>query len=259
MTFKDSPIGWELRRSAVWRTYCRIFRDRKAEDAYEQFYKSLLGSGDGLGILDIGANIGGKTEMFRPLADWIVAVEPDPELAQTLRKRFYFRRRVKIEECAVSDKPGTVQLYKYEGNESFNTLSVDSVERMSSSENNFMGFALPAPHQIDVQCRTLSDLCSLYGPIKYIKIDAEGLEYEIISTLDREIPWISLEFNLPHFEQALRQTLEKMQTISPHYRFNVAITEPPLKLEFDEWLTGEESLAEIKRRGWLYVELYARL
>jgi FkbM family methyltransferase len=259
MTFGDTPIGWELRRSAVWRAYCRIFRDLEAQDAYERFYKSLLGSADGLGILDIGANIGGKTEIFRPLADWIVAVEPDPELARSLRKRFHFRKGVKVEECAVSDRPGTVQLYKYEGHESFNTLSVLSVERLSSSQNNSMGYALPTPHKIDVQSRTLSNLCSMYGPIKYIKIDAEGLEYEIISTLDKKIPLISLEFNLPHFERSLTETVEKIRTISSDYRFNVAITEPPTKFEFDEWLTGEQALAEIKRRGWLYVELYARL
>lgn len=258
-SFRDSRIGWELRRNLAWRTYCRVFRDRKAEDSYERFYRSVIGSGRGLGILDIGANIGGKTEIFRLLADWVVAVEPDPELAQILRRRFYFRKNVKVEECAVSDRPGTVQLHKYEGNESFNTLSVEAVERMSAPENNSRGFALPKPRPVDVQCRTLSDLCRLHGPIKYIKIDAEGLEYEIISTLNQEIPLISLEFNLPHFEKALRQTLEKLRTISSRYRFNVAITEPPLKFEFDEWLAGEDLLAEIKRRGWFYVELYARL
>jgi hypothetical protein len=57
---------------------------------------------------------------------------------------------------------------------------------MSSSEKNFMSFALQAPRPMDGQCRTLSDLCRLHGSIKYMKIDAEGLEYEIISTLDRK-------------------------------------------------------------------------
>jgi hypothetical protein len=112
---------------------------------------------------------------------------------------------------------------------------------------------------IEVQCRTLSDLCSLCAPLKYRKIDAEGLEYEIISTLDREIPLISLEFNLPDFEHALNQTVEKIQAINSRYRFNVAITEPPLKFEFDKWLTDADALAEVKRRGWLYLELHARL
>lgn len=258
-SFRDSQVGWELRRNAVWRSYCRAFRDRKAEDAYEQFYRSAIGPEGGLGILDIGANVGGKTEIFRQLADWVVAVEPDPELARRLRRRFFFRKGVRIEECAISDRPGTVQLYKYEGNEAFNTLNVESVDRMSSPEKNFMGFALPAPRPIDVQSRTLSELCRLHGPVKYIKIDAEGHEYEIISTLDQMIPLISLEFNLPHFDRSLRQTLEKIEAVSSRYRFNVAITEPPLKFEFDEWLSAAESLAAIERRKWFYVELYARL
>ena len=71
------------------------------------------------------------------------------------------------------------------------------------------------------------------------------------------IPLISLEFNLPHFEQSLRRILEKIEAVSSRYRYNLAIMEPPL--EFDEWLTAAESLAEIKRRGWFYVGLYARL
>ena len=81
-TFRDSVIGWELRRNILWRTYCRIFRERRAEDSHEQFYRSVIGSGKGVGILDSGANIGGKTEIFGPLSDWVVAVEPDPELAE---------------------------------------------------------------------------------------------------------------------------------------------------------------------------------
>jgi hypothetical protein len=74
-----------------------------------------------------------------------------------------------------------------------------------------------------------------------------------------EIPLISLEFNLPHFEQSPKLTLEKLRTISSRYTFNVAITEPPLKFEFDEGLMGAELLAEIKRRAWFYVELCAQL
>jgi hypothetical protein len=46
--FRDSPIGWKLRRNAIWRRYGRIFRGRKAEASYEQFYRSAIGAGDGL-------------------------------------------------------------------------------------------------------------------------------------------------------------------------------------------------------------------
>jgi hypothetical protein len=43
--------------------------------------------------------------------------------------------------------------------------------------------------------------------------------------LDQKIPLISPEFNLPHFEQSLKQTPQKLWTDSARDRFNVAIAD----------------------------------
>jgi hypothetical protein len=43
------------------------------------------------------------------------------------------------------------------------------------------------------------------------------------------------------------------------YRFNAAISEPPVKLEFTTWLSGAEVIGAINSSGWRYSELFALL
>jgi hypothetical protein len=43
------------------------------------------------------------------------------------------------------------------------------------------------------------------------------------------------------------------------YRFNVAINEHPVKLEFTTWLSGAEFIGAINSSGWRYSELFALL
>jgi hypothetical protein len=43
------------------------------------------------------------------------------------------------------------------------------------------------------------------------------------------------------------------------YRFNVAISEPPVKLEFTRWLSGADVIGAINSSGWRYSELFALL
>jgi predicted O-methyltransferase YrrM len=91
-----------------------------------------------------------------------------------------------------------------------------------------------------------------------LKIDAEGFEKKVISTLRHPVPLISMEFNFPQMHDALMACVSHLETIGG-YRFNAAITEPPLKLEHDEWLSGGEIIASIRSAGWQYTELLARL
>jgi hypothetical protein len=80
----------------------------------------------------------------------------------------------------------------------------------------------------------------------------------VISTLRYPVPLISMEFNFPQMYDALWACVSHLETIG-NYSFNAAITEPPFKLEYDQWLSSGEITASIRSAGWGYAELYARL
>jgi hypothetical protein len=93
---------------------------------------------------------------------------------------------------------------------------------------------------------------------KYIKIDAEGFEQKVISTLHHAVPIVSMEFNFPQMENALLACVQHLSGIG-NYRFNAAISEPPFALEFDPWLRAGELVSTIRARKWGYSEVYARV
>ena len=204
--------------------------------------------------MDVGANHGSKTEIFRKLADRVVAVEPDPSSAGLLRRRFKWRRSVVVCQCAVTDTPGSKAFYQFEPGSAFNTADSTWAKSMMDGSNH-MGIKLGEPKEIRVPARTIADLEMTFRPIKYLKIDVEGHEEKALSTLSRAIPLISLEFNFPQMYGALEACVRNINSLGD-YRFNAAISEPPEKFEFS-WLTGEQIIEAIKSSGWGYAELYA--
>ena len=221
-----------------------------------QFYKRLVNASEAGCILDIGANIGSKTEIFLDLASCVIAIEPDPVSAQTLRKRFRWKP-VDVREVAVSSETGIISFYRFGAGSAYNTASGAWAASMVDGTNH-MHLRLPEPVSINVKAETLANIVTELGPIKYLKIDAEGLEDKVLSTLAVPIPLISMEFNFPQMWEALLTCIQRLQRIALGYRFNVAITEPPLKLEFERWATAEQIVSDIRAANWLYVELYAR-
>ena len=101
---KNTAIAWEIRRAL------NPFRESQSRREETQFYRRLIPK-DGGCIIDVGANGGSKTEIFRTLAARVIAIEPDPVSAGLLRKRFPWRPSVIVRQCAVADKPGTISFF----------------------------------------------------------------------------------------------------------------------------------------------------
>src|SRR5262249_49072301 len=114
--FKRTPISWELRRAK------RLLYGHSTElGAERQFYASITPHGRG-SILDVGANSGAKTEIFRHFAERVIAIEPDASSAETLRKRFKWRRGVTVCQCAITSASGSIWFYEFGPGSSFNTV-----------------------------------------------------------------------------------------------------------------------------------------
>jgi FkbM family methyltransferase len=252
-TLKNSAIAWQVRRTSIWKRY-RQSADRCSEI---KFYERLISSSQPGCIIDVGANNGSKTEIFLNLASLVIAIEPDPVSARTLRKRFRWKP-VDVCEVAISNEPGRISFYSFGSGSAFNTASADWARCMIDGTNH-MQFNLPEPASIDVDAETLANIVSKFGPVKYLKIDTEGFEDKVLSTLKVPIPLISMEFNFPQMWDAMVACIEHLLKIDARYRFNAAVTEPPVKFEIDEWATAEEFVCVVRSAGWQYTELYARI
>jgi FkbM family methyltransferase len=197
----------------------------------------------------------------------------------TLQKRFRWKP-VEVIQAAISSEVGVARFYRFEPGSGYNTLSDNWAIAMVDGSNS-QGLQLPKPTLIDVRTETLANIVARFSPIKYIKIDAEGFEDKVLSTLTIPVPLISMEFNLPQMWEAMLTSVRHLERIDARFLFNFAITEPPITLVLDQWVTGDDTISHIRstradaaeRRRLLreygisedemagrgYVEIYARL
>jgi FkbM family methyltransferase len=164
---------------------------------------------------------------------------------------------VTVRQCAITSASGSVLFYQFAPGSAYNTADTEWVKSMVDGSNH-MSLRLPQPKEIRVPAQTIAEIEAEFRPIKYLKVDAEGHEEKVISTLSRPVPLISLEFNLPQMSDALAGCVRRIEALGS-YRFNAAISEPPVKLEFTSWLSGADVIGTINSSGWRYSELFALL
>jgi FkbM family methyltransferase len=249
---KGSSFAWSVRRTALW----RWFREHPDTAQQRRFWRGLIDPASPGCIIDVGASTGGKSEIFLGLASSVIAVEPDPDAAQLLRRRFA-GKPVEVLELAISDAAATLPFYRFAPASAFNTLSRDWAGAMTSGSNH-MGMRLDPPETCDVRTETLANVMRRAGQVKYVKIDAEGFEERVISTLAVAVPLVSLEFNLTMAREQLRRAVAHLGSLGD-YRFNFCVTEPPVRFELPRWIRGDEFVSHIDEAGPLFAEVFARL
>ncbi len=149
-------------------------------------------------VFDIGANMGNKTATFLERGARVVAVEPQPAMLAILRERFGDNPNVTIVPNGLASKPGIL------------TLNVDSVNPGISSfrsewkdGHRFKGTG-GYDQKVVVAITTLDQVVSQHGIPRYIKIDVEGFEDEVVAGLSRKAGIISFEYSPERFEDSNR-------------------------------------------------------
>jgi FkbM family methyltransferase len=165
------------------------YGDRGRRDALDRHYARFVRTGDL--VFDIGGHVGDRVAAFRRLGARVVAVEPQPALATTLRFLFGRDRGVIIEQVAVGGRCGAVAL----------RLNLEN-PTVSTASAAFIAAADGAPgwegqhwtRTIEVPLTTLDQLAARHGVPRFIKIDVEGYEAEVLAGLSSPIPALSFEF-----------------------------------------------------------------
>ncbi len=93
-----------------------------------------------------------------------------------------------------------------------------------------------------VNVRTLNNLIEEFGTPKYCKIDTEGYELKILSSLSYKIPYIEFEFTESHFEETLK-IIDLLD--SDKSTFNYILNEN-LIFRLKKWVSENELKEQIK-------------
>src|SRR5262244_4346191 len=84
------------------------YGDRQRRGALDGHYARFVARGDL--VFDIGSHVGDRTAAFRRLGARVVAVEPQPALARTLKLLYGRDAAVAIEPVAIGRNAGTLSL-----------------------------------------------------------------------------------------------------------------------------------------------------
>ena len=194
------------------------YGDKPRRRAMDALYARFLKFGDL--AFDIGAHVGDRVASFRRLGARAVAIEPQPALARTLRILFALDRLVTIEQLAVGAKEGEIELRLNLRNPTVATASEDFI-RAADGAPGWEGQQWTKT--VRVPMTTLDALIARHGEPRFVKIDVEGFEDEVLAGLSRPLHALSLEFTTIQRSVAL-QAIDRLDRLGP-YAFNAALGE----------------------------------
>lgn len=133
-------------------------------------------------VFDVGANVGGYVAIFLDMGANVIAVEPNPSLAELLRRRF----DITVEAVAAGANYGEASLHL--GRQSgHSTISERWLER-APTQDRWTGDIVQVP------VITLNDLIAKHGRPAFVKIDVEGSEADVLRGAKEPIQALSFEF-----------------------------------------------------------------
>lgn len=207
-------------------------RDVRAREAEEvAFYRSLIAPG--ALAFDIGANVGDVTERLLQAGTRVVAVEPQAECVAELRARCgRYAGLVDVVTAAVGAEPGVA------------TLHVHASRASSSLDPAWYGD--PGLARREVPMVTLAQLIARHGTPDFLKVDVEGSEDGVLTTLPHPLPLVSYEY--VDFALDRAATCMDRLTGGRPAEANLALTSRPGFL-LSAWIDPAELLARLP--GWV--------
>jgi FkbM family methyltransferase len=199
----------------------KIIDDRSSELA---FYRNLLGGfRQGDLVFDVGANQGYKTDIFLRLGAKVVAVEPDGISQKTLKEKFLKlrlkRKPLVIVGKAVSDKNSVKTMWIETPGSAKNTLSEKWAETLKGDDKRF-GHKLGFQHWKEVETISVEQLIAAHGLPFFVKIDVEGHELSVLRGMQRPVPFLSFEVNLPEFKPEGLECVRVLGCLAADGEFN---------------------------------------
>ncbi len=208
-----------------------IYYRPERRGALDRMHARFAGRGDL--VFDIGAHVGDRVASFRRLGLRVVAVEPQPLLAHLLRLLYGRDRQVTIVQAAVGAAPGSTELYVNLDNPTVSTASPEFIQA-AAGDGAWQGQRWE--RRVRVPVTTMDTLSQRFGPPRFVKIDVEGYEDQVLRGLSRPPAAFSFEFTTIQRPVA-RAALAECRRLGVD-RFNAALGESQHLLHA-QWLDGD--------------------
>lgn len=220
----------------------RHFVPRGGDKERLEFYRTLISPGDL--VFDVGANMGNRTRIFLKLGAKVAAVEPQQNCCMSLRSEF--GKKISLFEGGAGAKEGTKKFYANDSNV-LSSFSEDWIETMKETGRS-KAEAWREPQELKMT--TLDRLIEQHGVPKFVKIDVEGYELEVLNGLSQPVGMISFEYTVPERMASAVDCLKRIETIfGDRVHYNYAVAE---KMSFasDKWLSADELIAIMSVDGF---------
>jgi len=191
-------------------------------------------------IFDVGLNSGAKSAGFLAAGARVVGFEPQKECCSKAAARLSDYEYFIAENIALDSKEGESLFYK----SNYHTLSSMSKEFTKKvNKNRWSGVEWSlSPESIKVS--TLDLMIAKYGKPKYIKIDVEGYEYQVLQGLTQPVDYISIEYT-PELYQESERCLRYLDELNNgNCKYNYVYREND-HYQFANWINIDEIISYI--------------
>lgn len=200
-----------------------------------RFYRDLLRPGDL--VFDVGAHVGTRARAMRAAGARVVALEPQEPFSTFLRRTL--PRDVRLVEAAAGGVETVAEMAVSSLHPTVSSLKAGFADEAGSAP----GFGHVRWDRVQrVQVTTLDRLIAAEGLPRYVKIDVEGFELEVLSGLSQPVEMVSVEY-LPGLPDLTLSVIDRLQQLGS-YRFNPVRGEAGRFL-WDDWRDAEST------RTWL--------
>jgi len=238
--------------------YLKIYKDKyfknpiakELEEKRRTFYSQFIKEGDI--CFDIGANYGNRTEVFLKLGAKVIAVEPQPEPANFLKRKFG-NSIVLIEKAIGAERSKAVMHLSLAS--ALSSLSEEWIKEVQKKRFNKIKWN----KKIEIEVTTIDDLINQYGRPAFCKIDVEGYEYEVLKGFSGSVDMLSFEYTIPELLDRAIQCINLVDNLGKVV-FNYSPGET-LQLELNQWLNSREFILLFKSlpsKGIIDGDIYAK-
>jgi FkbM family methyltransferase len=217
-------------------------RTERRTEKRRRFYAQFLGPNDL--FFDVGANMGNRIVPALRVGARVVAVEPQEECVRFLEESF--GDSITIVSKALGEKAQVKKLYVSETS-TLATFSQDWVNSVRAS-GRFRDFHWEESGEIEMT--TMDAVIEEYGRPRFVKIDVEGYELEVLSGLSAPVSTVSFEYAVPEDLEKIHGCLNKLKSLDSGYRCNYSIGES-MKWASRTWRSADEMSTYVSTQEFL--------